>query len=468
VKRRYYIIYISVPILAGLLYLLSWNTLRLYRFEKKQVSEKVEACIKDATDTIQNYNGSILNNYASMLTDNHYEEKVAFAAGFTHNMSKISVFFGDDDSPQHKEPVKIDVKKEIKEVVKKDTVPTYNKAFFKANNMAYKPERNLNIPAFDSLFKKGLKKNNVVLPYKIAFAKRGYKPQNDTIVSSPFLLEFTHPVIYCVHYNVPMRVVLISMLPYLLSTGIIFLLLTGSVLFLYNTYKLQMQQSQFRENLLGNITHELKTPLSSLQLIIDSVSRSATGNEEVIMPSKYIAFAGTELDRMKLLVDRILSFSKMNREQLVLDKQQADLSKVINDAIKIMEIKTLDASGKVNFNDTDSVVVLGDPLLLTNAVSALIDNALKYTKEDPNINIHLSREGKYAVISVQDNGIGISRKYRKKVFDPFFRVQAGNVYNSAGHGLGLSFVKQVAELHDGSISFTSDNGTIFYLRINIS
>jgi two-component system, OmpR family, phosphate regulon sensor histidine kinase PhoR len=99
----------------------------------------------------------------------------------------------------------------------------------------------------------------------------------------------------------------------------------------------------------------------------------------------------------------------------------------------------------------------------------VIDNAQKYTSRPPEIDISLSREGQYAVIAIRDNGIGIPQHVGKKIFEPFFRVPTGNVYNTSGHGLGLSFVKQVMALHDGNISFvSSENGTIFYLKFKVS
>jgi len=463
-KRGRLIIYIFALVLPGLFALLAWNGANTYRFERVRVQEKIEASVKSAADFIQNYNGSLGSNMARMLTDEDYESKVSFAAGFTHNRSKIEVTFSSDDTAGKKNiPIK---------PAGKDTILNINKEYLRKNHVVYDPLASMSIRQFDSLFRIQLKKNGMVVPYSIRNPLREIldTPESKSIiVSVPFILDFANPKIYSIHYTVPVSLVLKNIVPYLASSLLLSVLLVFGTVFLYRSYRLQGQLSEFKESLLGNITHELKTPLTSLQLIVDSAKKSVSDGETVTLPARHIQFAENELNRMKLIVDKILSFSKMSREQFTFNKERVDLDHIVTESLEVMEINVQQANGIINYENGNSVTVLGDPVLLLNAVSTILDNALKYTAKPPLVGIRLARDGQYAIIAIQDNGIGIPAHLGKKIFEPFFRVPTGNVYNTAGHGLGLSFVRQVMKLHGGTVSFaSSDEGTTFYLKFKIS
>jgi len=457
-KTGRYILYIFIPVLSGLLCLLGWNCRKMYYFEKKQVQEQIESAISVAAGKVQWYNGSLSSSYALMLTDPDYSSKVAFAAGFNHNKGKISIdfFANDGDTPRIYSPGF-------------DTMPQLNKSFLRDQNIKYKPELVWTIKQFDSFFSIELTKNKTLIPYRVAKSKRADSTTKDTIVSSVFIIDFFFPHIYCVHYTIPAMLVIRNITPYLGATLLVCTLLILVTVSYYRIYRLQAQQTQFKESLFGNITHELKTPLTSLQLIIDNAKGNISGSPEVQVSAKHIHFADNELTRMKLIVDRILSFSKMSREQFAFNQEQVNLDEVITESIKVMELNIMQAGGKIIFTAGKKVDLLGDHMLLVNAISAIIDNAIKYSDQKPEINIKLINGQGHATISIEDNGTGIPQKYNKKIFEPFFRIPTGNVYNTSGHGLGLSFVEQVVKLHGGMVSFSSsEKGTAFYLKFKIS
>ena len=457
-KKGRYTLYIFIPLVMALLYLLGWNCFKMYAFEQKHIADKVEYAIKDATDTIQNYNGSHLSNYARMITDKDFGEKIAFAAGFTHNKSKISVSFPDADTVKRPAPEELRTNG-------KDTILDVSRKFLKVNKITYQPQHELGIKVFDSLFRKGLKKNSVVVPFKITLVKRYDTVSNDTIVSSPFIFDFGNPKVYCVRYTIPTGLVVSNILPYLASTVLLCTFLVLGFAFYYRNNRLQQQMSQFREALLGNITHELKTPVTSLQLIVESARSNLQSSASVAIPAEHVAYAENELKRIKMLIDKILSFSTMNREQFEFNKELVNLDEVIQEAIASLQYNITQAGGTVAYDPGGKVSIPGDPVLLPNALCALIDNALKYCDKSPAVVITLSAEQATATITVQDNGIGIDNAYAKKVFEPFFRVPTGSVHNVAGHGLGLSFASEIIKLHGGTIGFHSNgNGTTFYLK----
>ena len=471
-RKDRYIIYIAAPALLGLFSLLGWNTQRLFQFEKEQLQEKVEWYVKSAADSIQNYNGSLLSNQAKMFTDPRYSQKLDFAAGFTHNMGKLSIaLYEDTTTPPANAPVKDTSQPE------KDSIPVFTQYYIKTH-MKYKPEAVMGVHHFDSVFRKQLQTSNTVIHFTVKevipftagsrFAD-WKKPSGDSIASSLFILDFTEPIMYCVHYTIPAHVVYRHMYPYLFSTALLCLLLVSGTVFFYRSYRSQQQQAKFKQSLFGNITHELKTPLTSIQLIIDGAQRQTAGDGMVSIPLRHVQFAAEELNRMKMIVDNILSFSKMGRRQFVLNCTRIDLDNVIAQAIKIMEIKAPNAQAVINYAPGNKLFIVGDDVLLINAISAILDNAIKYTQRRPVITISLSKNDERAIIAIEDNGPGIQPSYRRKIFEPFFRIPTGDVHNLNGHGLGLSFVKQVMLLHGGKVTFSSDeNGTTFYLTFNLN
>lgn len=429
----------------------------MYAYEKKKVAEQVEATISDVADSLQWYNGSQLSNFAAMLTDKEYDSKLSFAAGFTHNKGKFTKVFFDDDT--------------LPKLAKAPGAGTniISPAFLTRNNITFKPSAAMTIRQFDSLFKIALHKKHLNIRYSIYRLKHADTVASpDLIVSSPFIIDFFAPRMYSVLYYIPRSIVLGHILPYLLSNLLVCALLILSALFLARSYRLKLQAYEFRESLLGNITHEFKTPITSMQLIVDSAKKSISDSDTVLIPSRHVLYAEDELARMKVIVDRMLAFNKMSRGQFAFIQERVDLDDVVLKAIRLTEINVQQAKGIVEYASGSHIIIPGDPVLLTNVVAALIDNAIKYTNKPPVIHISLAMEGKNAVIAVQDNGIGIRGSAGKKIFEPFFRIPTGNVYNAAGHGLGLSFARQLMELHKGSIHFrSSESGTTFYLTFKV-
>lgn len=462
-KTNRYTGIIAIPILIVVLCLPAWNARKIYQFERTHVREQIENAIGRAAAFVQNQNAKVVDAYTLLLTDKDYQQKMAFAAGFMRNMGPVQVAFDTVIEPPRPEKHTVTITVPDHDTFRQITINQSNQ--LKVNPS---PSRYLGIACFDSMLQAELGRNNVAVGYTILNARMGDTTTADTVVSAPFILRYSRPDVYCVHYTLPAALVLRHMLPSLMSTACIYALLLGGAWFLYRSYRLQVQLSQFRESLFGNITHELKTPLSSLQLIMDNAGKNAQDGDTVGMPVKHLGFANQELDRMKLLVDRILSFTRMNKEQFALDKQPVQLAHVIADAIGIMELKTMQAGGSIAFDPETDAMVLGDPLLLTNALVAIIDNAIKYTSRRPQVAISLHSSQGQATITIRDNGIGIPRKYRSKVFAPLFRVPEGNVYNTAGHGLGLSFARQIVMLHGGTITLDSnDEGTTFFIKLNM-
>jgi two-component system phosphate regulon sensor histidine kinase PhoR len=237
-----------------------------------------------------------------------------------------------------------------------------------------------------------------------------------------------------------------------MSLAIFLLLLVTAAFVLYHkSYRMQMQMALFKESLFSNVTHEIKTPLSSLQLIINSFKEQELSPKQ----KEYIDFASTELERMNLLVEKILSFGKLNKEQFAVNKEILNVGGLIQKAVRIMNITADSKNAQITFVLQENCDLAGDEILLLNMLVSIIDNALKYAGDQPIIHIAVVSQKDAVKILITDNGPGIGAKYWQKIFEPFFRIPTGNEHTIKGHGLGLSFARQVAILHKGKISVES-------------
>lgn len=390
-----------------------------------------------------------------MLTDEDFDQKMAFAAGFTQNMASIGVHFDDDTLKQHTgkqkvPPLKID------------------KDFFEANNITRDTTHVKTMRHFDSAFRAALDSQQLAIEYSLRmYIRQDSATPPDSMSSRAFIIDAMYPKIHRVVYAIPHTLIWQRMLPYTVSGIFVMMLVTSAFIFYRRSYRMQMQMAQFKESLFSNITHELKTPVSSLQLILDA----ANDNEgtEVTMSKQHVSFARSELNRMKLNIDKILSVGKLNSREFELDKELVNLDGVIIDSIDVMGITLAQRNGSINYKPTGKVNVLGDRILLMNMLTIVIDNAIKYNVNEAIINIALKRDETNAIITIEDNGIGIPAQYHKRIFEPFFRVPTGNRHDVKGHGLGLSFTKQVVALHKGSISVeSSGRGSTFIITIPIA
>jgi signal transduction histidine kinase len=176
---------------------------------------------------------------------------------------------------------------------------------------------------------------------------------------------------------------------------------------------------------------------------------------------EYLDISKLELQRLALLVDKVLRLSMFEEKQPRLQLEPLDLAALVRQVLSALRLQAESAGAGIHFETKENLpIVNGDRLHLTSVVFNLVDNALKYRiKERPEIRISLNSlpENKIC-LTVQDNGIGIAPEYQSRVFEKFFRVPEGNVHNVKGHGLGLSYVAEVIRQHGGSIRVESQPG----------
>jgi signal transduction histidine kinase len=271
-----------------------------------------------------------------------------------------------------------------------------------------------------------------------------------------FVINYFDPVVYEVWYKISDAVILQRLMPYITAAAVLLALIIAMLLLFRRSLQIQHEINSFRSSLFSNATHELKTPLTSLQLIVESFRPNEGG--DFTLSQRNVSFAKAEIERMKLLVSRILSYGRMDKEQLSIDKKNVHLDPIVKDAIAALDLIIQQNAVSINYTPETKISTFGDPVLLTNMMTSLIENVIKHTGSEAHVTIDSQRKSDEILIRVSDNGPGIDSKFHKRIFEPFFRVPAIRAEEKAEHGLGLSFAMQVAQLHGGSIGISSEPG----------
>ncbi|MDR0995747.1 MAG: HAMP domain-containing histidine kinase, partial [Tannerella sp.] len=233
------------------------------------------------------------------------------------------------------------------------------------------------------------------------------------------------------------------------------------VIFVFTLYVVfrQKKLSEMKNDFINNMTHELKTPVSTISLAAQMLKDSdITKSPDVF---KHISgVINDETKRLGFLVEKVLQMSLFERQKAALKLKELDANELITSVVNTFSLKVQKYGGDLDVDlSAQNASLYADEMHLTNVLFNLLDNAVKYRR--PDVPLHLMvrtrDEGGNLQIAVEDNGIGIKKEYLKKVFDRFFRVPTGNVHDVKGFGLGLAYVRKIVEDHSGSIR--AENGT---------
>ena len=229
----------------------------------------------------------------------------------------------------------------------------------------------------------------------------------------------------------------------------------------------QKRLSEIKTDFINNMTHELKTPISTIALSSETLLRESFAND----PERLKRYAGIiykENKRLENQVERVLNVAKLDKEELKLKYSQFDLHELIQEASEVFEINQLENGGEIQLNlEADQSVITADEVHIGNVIHNLIDNAIKYCERKPQITISTRNTGNSILNEVSDNGLGIRRENLRMIFDKFFRVPTGDLHDVKGFGLGLYYVKLIVDSHKGKISVRSvfGQGTTFLINL---
>ncbi len=253
-----------------------------------------------------------------------------------------------------------------------------------------------------------------------------------------------------------------------LSSSIILLLII-IICFSYAIYIILKQKklSELKNDFINNMTHEFKTPIATVSLAAEALSDSGIlMNKDHV--AKYMGVIKEETSRLGTQVERVLQAATMEKEELQINKSTQNLHSIITDCVEKakMQLNLAEASIKLDLKATKQFAKVDDHHFY-NAITNLLDNAIKYTTTAPNIVVTTDNTGESIRIKIKDNGIGISSDQQKHIFEKFYRVPTGNIHNVKGFGLGLNYVQYVIQGHQGVIQVSSElkKGSIFTIEL---
>jgi signal transduction histidine kinase len=217
------------------------------------------------------------------------------------------------------------------------------------------------------------------------------------------------------------------------------------------------------------MTHEFKTPIATINLALDAIKNPKVIHDEEKV-KRYVQMIREENKRMNAQVENVLRISKLEKNEIELIKESVDMHHLIQNAVQHLQLIANEREATISLNlQAQRSFASANEDHMTNVIINLIDNALKYSPENPIINISSVNDGNEIVIKVSDRGMGMTKIVQKRVFEKFYREHTGDIHNVKGHGLGLAYVQKIIEEHDGKVFVDSekDKGSTFTIRLKV-
>jgi len=231
----------------------------------------------------------------------------------------------------------------------------------------------------------------------------------------------------------------------------------------------QKKVSEMKTDFINNMTHEFKTPVATIMIASESL-KDPDINADHKRVQKLANIIYDENVRLGNHIERVLDLARLEKETLKLDQVEVSINDLVSAVTDSMQLRMQNIGGKFSIDlAATKDIVIGDELHFSNVFYNLLDNAIKYSKGDLHVNINSKNVGDTIVVTIADNGIGMSRDHLQKIFDQFYRIPTGNVHNVKGFGLGLSYVQDILRRLNGKITVKSekDKGTTFEVILPI-
>jgi two-component system phosphate regulon sensor histidine kinase PhoR len=343
------------------------------------------------------------------------------------------------------------------------------------------PGAKFNSDVFNDAFRKELTEFGIDIDYKLALLIRknivvkeinGHFEDSDFSKATYFNLRHSAMPGAKLAVVFPDRNWFIASKNGLMSLASIFLILLsiGSIVYIIRSFFSQKRISEIRRDFMNNMTHELKTPISTVGLALEAMQNfKILENPE--RTEQYIGIARKENHRLGMLVEKVLKMSAYEQENIHMKWENIEGDVTVEDVVNNLTFQIENKGGVVAKNmNASSTMVNVDKVHFTNVIYNLLDNALKYSGDKPEINISTYVKDNFWFVEISDNGVGIPTTYQNKIFEKFFRVPSGNVHNVKGYGLGLSYVFNIVNKFKGDISVKSevDKGSTFIIKLPVS
>lgn len=220
----------------------------------------------------------------------------------------------------------------------------------------------------------------------------------------------------------------------------------------------QKKLSEVKTDFINNMTHELKTPIATIKLSSDVLMRPQIINDKDRV-QRYASIINSENNRLESQVEQVLQVAKLEDGKIEMNFTEINIHEVIRHSIDVYKLTVEQREGYISCDlDAQQFKIQGDKVHITNIIHNIIDNGIKYSKENPLISIHTENIKKGISIAINDNGVGIAKEHLTHIFERFYRVPKGSVHDVKGFGIGLFYVKFVVEAHGGKVTVGSEYG----------
>ncbi|RZL68735.1 MAG: HAMP domain-containing histidine kinase [Pedobacter sp.] len=488
-KNANLLIIICFVAMSALLALQAYWIVKYYRLTKTNFEKEVNLAFEDGIkkelslrcDTVQKIiENKILDSSAFQITAKLDEKekkyvytlsatgntKDKFSSSFTLNKMNKPIKSGDKE-------VKNFIAKKIALMMRTEDLETHT-IYYRTQSLGTFMSEEVEKHQFDTTrlrkaFNIYLKQRNIDVPYSFLIRKEdsttnksGFKAsllKKYPIITKSFsTYRYTDDQAYVrAMFRDPFSYILSGMgLIFFASLGLV-ILLSASMIFILKSLFREKRLSAIKNDFISNITHEFKTPIATVTLAVEALSNSAVINDKE-KSKRYIEHAKTEIERLNLLVDKVMNLAIYEDGHSEINKENINIDDVINDLIRLHQL-TENKKVVINYeNKSGHIYIHADKTQFQHAVNNILDNAIKYSKDDALIEISISEKDDFLILTLKDNGIGIADREIPLVFDKFYRVGTGNNHLVKGYGLGLNYVKQIMEQHSGWCSIESKPG----------
>ena len=319
----------------------------------------------------------------------------------------------------------------------------------------------LAIPDVSRRLTAALQKEGINIPFRINRipVKPGERVRQESLESSnQVLIGFSQPWIFRLDLQHTSSYLFKKILPQIVVSILLVALTSISFIVLFRNLIRQRKLTQLKNDFISNITHELKTPIATVSVAVEAL-KSFNALDDPQRTQEYLSISANELQRLSLLVDKVLKLSMFEKQEIELKNETFDLKLLIEEVVASMRLQFEKYHAVVKMDlPATPIPLIADRLHITSVIYNLLDNALKYSKGNPIIRIGVKENTDELELLVEDNGAGIPNEYKEKVFDKFFRVPTGDHHNVKGYGLGLSYVAYVVQRHNGRIAVQTETG----------
>ncbi len=408
---------------------------------------------------------SILETNTKSSSELFGDEPIDFRSFFSEKEKEIAQLTSDDDdfkemTPQERIYVvgrltnleKLQYESYFREIA--PSRPIYDRV--SKNEIELNLDNELRNRGVETAFEYGVYEDGLATKVK----SNRFKKEKNKSYNVPLFIDDDGNSSYKLHVSFPKKEkFILASISNILALSAVFILII-ILAFASALYQLirQKQISEIKTDFINNMTHEFKTPIATINLALDAIKNpKIIDDREKVM--RYAGMIREENKRMHGQVENVLRISRLEKNQLDLSKNVADLHDIVEEAVTHVDLIVKDKGGYIKTHLEASLTeIMASKFHLTNVVVNMLDNAIKYTKESPKIDIYTENAGNHVLLKIKDQGIGMTKNVQKHVFDKFYREQKGNIHDVKGHGLGLSYVKKIVEHHHGNVFVESEKG----------